>query len=309
MPTLTANFSFQKPLVNNATDADLWGGQLNTNWDDLDTDLALTTSVKTIDFNVASSEFNYTYLVDSSAGAVTATLPSTIPFSGFVVRFKFTDITNTITIDGDGNTLDGAATLIASAVDDVIEIISDGTNWVLSSLPAATQAEADAGAATNKYITPATMFGATEIIQETLVSDNTEQTITTAIPADTTTPQNTEGGEVFSQSFTPKVATSKVVISGYISAYQSNAWPTVACLFVDSDVSAVQVSISGGGASGLGHGIPFCFIVDATDITARTYKIRVGQQSNTLYINRTNVSNIYGAGIVVSSLSIKEVRQ
>lgn len=39
MPTLTTNYSFNKPLVNNATDADLWGGQLNSNWDDLDTEL------------------------------------------------------------------------------------------------------------------------------------------------------------------------------------------------------------------------------------------------------------------------------
>ena len=37
MPTLTTNFGFNKPLVNNATDADLWGAQLNTNWDNLDT--------------------------------------------------------------------------------------------------------------------------------------------------------------------------------------------------------------------------------------------------------------------------------
>ena len=36
MPTLTPNFSFNLPLVNNQTDADLWGGQLNTNWSNLD---------------------------------------------------------------------------------------------------------------------------------------------------------------------------------------------------------------------------------------------------------------------------------
>lgn len=39
MPTTTTNYGFNKPLVNNATDADLWGGQLNSNWDDLDTEL------------------------------------------------------------------------------------------------------------------------------------------------------------------------------------------------------------------------------------------------------------------------------
>lgn len=36
MPNLTPNFSFNQPLVNNAADEDLWGGQLNTNWGNLD---------------------------------------------------------------------------------------------------------------------------------------------------------------------------------------------------------------------------------------------------------------------------------
>ena len=36
MPNLTTNFSFNKPLVNNAVDEDLWGGQLNDNWDSID---------------------------------------------------------------------------------------------------------------------------------------------------------------------------------------------------------------------------------------------------------------------------------
>lgn len=43
MPNLTPNYSFNLPLVNNATDADLWGGQLNSNWSSLDT-LLLTAS-------------------------------------------------------------------------------------------------------------------------------------------------------------------------------------------------------------------------------------------------------------------------
>ena len=39
MPNSTSNFGWNLPLVNNATDADLWGGQLNSNWSSLDTTL------------------------------------------------------------------------------------------------------------------------------------------------------------------------------------------------------------------------------------------------------------------------------
>lgn len=37
MPSLTTNYSFNKPIVNSATDQDLWGGYLNDNADSLDT--------------------------------------------------------------------------------------------------------------------------------------------------------------------------------------------------------------------------------------------------------------------------------
>ena len=36
MANTTTNFSFNKPLVNDATDEDLWGGYLNDNWDSID---------------------------------------------------------------------------------------------------------------------------------------------------------------------------------------------------------------------------------------------------------------------------------
>lgn len=36
MPTQTTNFNFDKPLVNDPIDEDIWGGQLNGNWDSID---------------------------------------------------------------------------------------------------------------------------------------------------------------------------------------------------------------------------------------------------------------------------------
>jgi len=48
MPNLTTNFSFNKPLVNDAIDEDLWGGQLNDNWDSIDTLLDQFTPIGSI---------------------------------------------------------------------------------------------------------------------------------------------------------------------------------------------------------------------------------------------------------------------
>lgn len=43
MPNLTTNLSLNKPLVNNATDEDLWGGYLNDNMDTLDSQAVTAT--------------------------------------------------------------------------------------------------------------------------------------------------------------------------------------------------------------------------------------------------------------------------
>lgn len=137
MPNLTTNFDFNKPLVNDATDADLWGGQLNTNWDSVDALLPATTSDKSSDFNVGTGEFNYTYLIDASGGTVTATLPAAANvFDGFKVRFYAADTSNAITIDGNGSeTILGEASLTLEADDQIIELILDAsaTDWKVSS--------------------------------------------------------------------------------------------------------------------------------------------------------------------------------
>ena len=48
MPNLTTNYSFNKPLVNDPVDEDLWGGQLNDNWDSVDSLLTELIPIGTI---------------------------------------------------------------------------------------------------------------------------------------------------------------------------------------------------------------------------------------------------------------------
>lgn len=158
MPNLTTNHEFNKPLVNNATDADLWGGYLNDNWDAIDSLLNQTTSSKSASFSVAVTEFNCTYLIDASGGTVTAALPAVANvWAGFVVRFKAIDISNTITIDGSGSeTIDGSETVTINAENDVLELTCDGTGWQIttSTTSFADDAEVIAGTEPNKAIAP-----------------------------------------------------------------------------------------------------------------------------------------------------------
>ena len=163
MPALTPNFSLNEPKVNNVEDQDLWGGQLNNNWSRTDSLLTWFTVTKSATFAVASSEFNFRYLVDTSAGAVTADLPTGL-FNGFTVGFIVTDNTSGLTLDPDGSeTIDGNATLVVA---NNSIIIYDGSNWhsqgagleASESTPGvlaiATTAEARAQVVDNKTITP-----------------------------------------------------------------------------------------------------------------------------------------------------------
>ena len=145
------------------------------------------------------------------------------------------------------------------------------------------------------------------VLQTITVNNTTEYTVSTAIPNDNSIPQSSEGVEIFSQAITPTDASSDIIIFGHISGYQTSAENMAVALFQDSNTNATAVCINGGAASGQDHGFDFCFIVPASSTTARTYKIRVGQGSGTIYVNRTGTSNIYGSGIVASTMILQEV--
>lgn len=98
---------------------------------------ALVVQSKSATFTALTTED--VYLIDSSSGAVTANLPTAIGNTGKVFKFKKTDSgSNLITIDANSSqTIDGALTRNIVVQYQSIEIISDGTNWIVSHYDAA----------------------------------------------------------------------------------------------------------------------------------------------------------------------------
>lgn len=147
MPNLTTNYSFNLPLVNDATDQDLWGGYLNANWSSIDTLLFtatnLQTSAKTGAYTVTTSDRNKLITGDATSAGFTITLPAAATAGdGFKVSFKKIDSSaNAVTIDGDGSeTIDGATTYVLSTQYQSVTVVSDGSNWLTvndTALPAA----------------------------------------------------------------------------------------------------------------------------------------------------------------------------
>jgi len=176
MPVLTTNFSFNKPLVNDPIDEDLWGFQLNDNWENTDTFLKQARDTVSNDQNtnytVVEDDRNKIILVDASGGPITIDLlPSATGGDGYTVTVKKTDSsTNIVTIDGNlAETIDGQATLDLVAENAGAQLVTDGSNWnVLSSaglandasesqkglVQLATDAEAQAQTPQDRAITP-----------------------------------------------------------------------------------------------------------------------------------------------------------
>jgi len=107
MVSVTTNLSLNKPAVNSATDEDLWGAQLNTNMDTLDSEAVLATVAKSYADLVMSrmkvEDFSETVHVD---GSVTGAL--TIDYTdGHVQTMTLTGNITSLTINNFPTTGDG----------------------------------------------------------------------------------------------------------------------------------------------------------------------------------------------------------
>lgn len=93
---------------------------------------SITTSAKTANYTVLTTDKGFIILVDASSGAVTVTLPAAATAAdGFYVYVLKTDSsTNAVTIDGDGaETIDGQTTLVLGNQYDAAMVVTNATAW------------------------------------------------------------------------------------------------------------------------------------------------------------------------------------
>lgn len=179
MPTFTTNYDFSLPLVNDPTDEDLWGNELNDNFSSLDSLLfTATNAVKRVvvaDDTATIDDRNKILLCDATAGFFTQTLPSAATVGdGFTIAFVKTDATgNQISVTTGGSDTIGTITnfYLLSSQNAGLTLVSDGvSNWNYSAIlnisvpdastsvkgivQLATDAEAKAGSSTTKALTP-----------------------------------------------------------------------------------------------------------------------------------------------------------
>ncbi len=337
MPTSTTNYGLSKPLVNDPTDQDLWGGYLNTDLDSLDglllTAMNFTISSQTSTITVTAPTAASTttgsakklYLCNATGGAFTANLPAAATASGMTVAFKKTDSSaNAITIDGNASeTIDGATTVSLAAQYAFYVLTCDGTGWsiIAQTAPAVAVFTGDSGSGGTTGTVPAPASGtaakrymlgaggsfATQTcVQRVSTETGAVATGSTTIPRDDTIPQNSEGDQYMSLAITPKASANILVIDVvFIGSVSGGGSSFYAALFQDSTANALAASGTNYANQVTINIVSFRHIMTAGTTSSTTFKVRAGGTAGTLTFNGESGSRIFG-GVLASSIMITE---
>ena len=143
-------------------------------------------------------------------------------------------------------------------------------------------------------------------IQVASVSYNAVVTGTTLFPYDDTIPQNNEGDQYMTITFTPKSATNRLIIEASVQISHTAISNVSAALFQDTTANAIAAGEITEETSGFVRNIPiFCDMVSGTT-SAITFKIRAGSSSaGTTTFNGTTGQRRFG-GIPTSWIKVTE---
>lgn len=131
---------------------------------------------------------------------------------------------------------------------------------------------------------------------------------TTVMANDNSIPQNTEGKQAITVTFTPKRSTSKVRITGTAFLTHSSAGePCVMAVFQDTTANALRANQGSTSKQTSPQSVVVDFVVDASSTSARDYKLRWGPgTAGTCYINGDNSAREFG-GVAAATLFVQEI--
>lgn len=181
-------------------------------------------------------------------------------------------------------------------------------------LELATDAEALTGTDTQRAITPANLAYVLASLSGSIVQSAYEEytsnaDLSTSIPADDTIPQNTEGTQIISKSFTPKKSTNKIRLRfrGSVQAASGTTQNIACALFKDSAADAIAVDsiVTTAAADRFSFNVTHEFTLASA--SAFTIAVRVGNSLGTaVRLNGTVSGRLYG-GKMKATLEIEEI--
>ena len=150
--------------------------------------------------------------------------------------------------------------------------------------------------------------GSGAVLQVVTAEYTTRTSVTTAVPLDDTIPQNTEGTEIITLAITPKSTSNKLLIEFFMPFWDADAVRVVAaCLFQDSTADALAVAGLVNSLSLYNQQMGLVHVMDAGTTSSTTFKIRVGPNNGTMYLNRRANNPVFGSTTLHTTLRITEV--
>ena len=145
------------------------------------------------------------------------------------------------------------------------------------------------------------------VLQVVQTSYTTSSSTVSAIPLDSTIPQNTEGTEILSASITPASSSNKLLIEVSLPFIDADTARVICvALFQNSTADALAGGITTPASSGYSEAISFTHYMTANTASSTTFKVRYGPNAGTAYINRRSSAETYG-NICAARLIITEI--
>lgn len=247
----------------------------------------------------------YSIAFDNGTGILDESSNEQILFTTTSSAVNYTNITNAVT---------GQSPIIAAAGSDTnidLKLAGKGTGTVKLnniSYPTA-DGTANQVIVTNGSGTLSFSSASSTLKQRAYATSTTVTTCSTAIPADNTIPQNTEGNEVITCAITPGSASTTLIIRCVIPiATNTHASKYVtAALFQDSTAGALAATAQFRVAAAETRSIVLEHKMTSGTTSATTFKVRVGPDANTVYTLADSAGTRLFGGVATIVMTIDEV--
>lgn len=138
------------------------------------------------------------------------------------------------------------------------------------------------------------------IVTKVISTTSNAFTVNSLVPLDDTIPQNSEGSEVLTLSFTPKLPASNIVVRATCYVDGSTTNHVIGSLFVDNVANSFSTSDVSPDAAGRPRSFVVVGSYQNSSADSKTFKFRIGPNAGTAYINRDVVGERWGnASLIV----------